>query len=406
MTSPKPMTEVKSTITNAPTRSPFNCRLPLSTSMPAFSKLNSRRRVTCFNCNIPVGYIPLSSSYLESGLAKLYKLTEGLYDVCAARSAVRSSLLERFLSMNLNSNVHNADRTDSRHRVPKKITLHSMLMQERADDSLDNRMFLPIFLSDAINIRVSRCCSTTDFKEDETDPCGIPHFFKSLGESIHRADNVNCAGCGACLGVRFRPTTMDQKLLASGRRSSRGARSFTRNSIVTLNTYADDESDYMDREFQRPSYACQPLSVNTVEEEGWITLSLERVLVEPLFGLVGLDQFSFRYVGGEMSPMFYGSIEASPLLSQNSATWMWPTRRSITDGMTSTSPRMRHNVGWNKTYYDLERVDKAVPHTLGHGDLVEATVRRLVPIYQNDESTAEQQPSSDGISTTKIKQEL
>ncbi|KAA0185380.1 hypothetical protein FBUS_05302 [Fasciolopsis buskii] len=382
-----------------PKRSPYNCRLPLSASTPAFSKLNYRRRITCFNCNLPLGYVPLSSAYLESGLSKLYRLTDNVENICEAQSVLRSTLLERYLASNLDSNVHNAEKLERRPKIQKRITFHGALMPERPDDHLDNRTFMPIFLQDAINIRVSRRCSLDDFKEDEYDPCGIPHFFKSLGENIHSADNVNCTGCEACLGVRFRPTTPDQTLLSSSKRSSRGARSYTRNSTTTQNTFTDDESDNMDREFQRGIFVHHTLSANAAEDMGWITLSLERVLVEPLFGLVGLDQFSFRYIGGEMSPIFYSSIETSSLFSQNSATWMWPARRSSAGGLTSINQRLYQNLGWNKTYYDLERIDKTVPYTLGHGDLVKATVRRLIPVYPIDEPPKEQQKISDGKST-------
>ncbi|OON18918.1 hypothetical protein X801_05220 [Opisthorchis viverrini] len=197
-------------------------------------------------------------------------------------------------------------------------------------------------------------------------------FLDGVRENV---EEVKCSGCDSTVGVRFVPVSFDKTLPPS---QNLGTVQRTNCRQKTLSF----EEEY-DKSNNPPSTSDNPQAFwDRAEREGWISLSLECVDIEPLFGLVGLDQFSIRYEGGEMSPLFYHSIESDVLFSQNSATWMVPARR--TKGGRYVAAHSDYQVtGWDKVYYDLEHVDKAIPNTLGHGDMIQATVRRLCPIYSS-----------------------
>ncbi|KAF7259214.1 hypothetical protein EG68_03639 [Paragonimus skrjabini miyazakii] len=374
--------------------------------MPAYSKLNRRRRITCRVCGLPFGYVPLSAAYLEANLQFLYSLIEeaenektniescGQSDAKSEQPSDVASTAPTQYPIMFHLNKNNVDKVEFRARLSKRSVTQLHTAQSRASNILDSRLFMVMFMPDAINIRIRKRC---DFDHGQTKVegrCGIAYHFKFPGEIFQIADAVLCAGCDRCVGVRFEPHQPGNTWIpTSSWRSSRVSTPQERGFPIQRTAFSEDVSENIDKTTRLlgSNIYEDEIALNSVEIEGWIALSLECVDVEPLFGLIGLEQFSIRYEGGEMSPNFYRSIEASNLLSQNSATWMIPARRVRSEKLQNSGRVTNPPVtGWGKTYYDLERSSKVIPHTLGHVDLVEATVRRLYPIYPLERSTAQQ----------------
>ncbi|KAF6775016.1 hypothetical protein AHF37_06089 [Paragonimus kellicotti] len=378
--------------------------------MPAYSKLNRRRRVTCRVCGLPFGYVPLSAAYLEANLQFLYFLIEeaekervanescGQSDAKSDRQSEVASTAPIQYPVMFHLNKNNVDKVEFRARFSKRSATQLHMTQLRASNILDSRLFMAMFMPDAINIRIRKRCDFDHGQTKTEDRCGIAYHFKFPGEIFQIADAVICAGCDRCVGVRFEPHQPGNTWIpTSSWRSSRVSTPKERGFPTRRTAVSDDASENIDKTTRLlgSNIYEDEIVLNSVETEGWIALSLECVDVEPLFGLVGLEQFSIRYEGGEMSPDFYRSIEASHLLSQNSATWMVPARRIRSEKLQNSGRVTNLPVaGWGKTYYDLERLSKVVPHTLGHGDLVEATVRRLCPIYPLEPPNAQQREDS------------
>ncbi|TGZ61600.1 hypothetical protein CRM22_007905 [Opisthorchis felineus] len=361
--------------------------LPLSTTMPAYSKLNKRRRVTCRKCGLPFGYVPLSCAYLEADLAFLYdmirkkKQSESgnqLNENNEVESERRITREKTLLATNEQAQEYalKARELEEKPKTAKRFTVQIPALPYTSEESADERMFLSMFMPDCINVRVNPRCGDPQIEED--GPCGILYRFKFLDGVRENAEEVKCSGCDSTIGVRFEPASFDKAFPAGSLRSSQNLGIIQKTNCRQKMPSFEEESD---KSNNPPSTSDNPQAFwDRAEREGWISLSLECVDIEPLFGLVGLDQFSIRYEGGEMSPLFYHSIESDVLFSQNSATWMVPARR--TKGGRHVAAHPDHQVtGWDKVYYDLEHIDKAVPNTLGHGDMVQATVRRLCPIY-------------------------
>ncbi|KAG5441272.1 hypothetical protein CSKR_202129 [Clonorchis sinensis] len=367
--------------------------LPLSTTMPAYSKLNKRRRVTCRKCGLPFGYVPLSCAYLEADLAFLYdKIRKKKQAESGNQSnennevefAGRATGEKTLLASNEQAQAcaREAHEMEEKPKTAKRFTVQTLALSSTSEEPADERMFLSMFLPDCINIRVNPRCSDPQIEAD--GPCAILYRFKFLDGVRENAEVVKCSGCDSTVGVRFEPVTFDMAFPAGSLRSSQNLGIIQRTYCRQKTLSFEEESD---RSNNPPSTSDNTYAFwDRAEREGWISLSLECVDIEPLFGLVGLDQFSIRYEGGEMSPLFYHSIESDVLFSQNSATWMVPARR-IKGGRYVAGHSDYQVTGWDKVYYDLEHIDKAVPNTLGHGDMVQATVRRLCPIYPPSKPT-------------------
>ncbi|KAF5405616.1 hypothetical protein PHET_00856 [Paragonimus heterotremus] len=365
--------------------------------MPAYSKLNRRRRVTCRVCGLPFGYVPLSAAYLEANLQFLYSLIKeaekektttescGQSDAKSHQPSDVASTAPTQYPIMFHLNKNNVDKVEFRARFSKRSATQLHTPQLWASNNLDSRLFMVMFMPDAINIRIRKRCDFDQGKTMAEGRCGIAYNFKFPGEIFQIADAVVCGGCDRCVGVRFEPHQPGNTWIpTSSWRSSRVSTPQGRGFPIQRTAFSEDASENIDKTTRLlgSNVYEDEIALNSVEIEGWIALSLECVDVEPLFGLVGLEQFSIRYEGGEMSSNFYRSIEASHLLSQNSATWMIPARRVRPEKLQNSGRVANPPVtGWGKTYYDLERSSKVVPHTLSHGDLVEATVRSLCPIY-------------------------
>ncbi|CAL8068449.1 unnamed protein product [Calicophoron daubneyi] len=374
---------------------PTKCSLPLSTSMPAYSKVNRRRRVTCNLCGLPLGYVPLSAVYLEAELAELYEINKKRVKKCATGEGVplASDKPEPTTHSTNERNESNVDYFNPGQKICRRVIVRCDEYTNEPHRGYDNRLFLSMFLPDCMNVRVTPRCETNQKdKEEQTagepdDLCGIPYMFRFLGGSIQAADEVHCAGCNSCLGVRFYPNMHTGDIPFTSWRSSKFARTLNLHSPNTPAIAEEEDQSSSGRRRTVVTTSFDNLytrSRSVAEEEGWITLSLEQVAIEPLFSLVGLDQFSIRYTGGEMAATFYRSIEANSLYSQNSATWMLPTRRTRSQRVSKSIQGVKQEQSWDKIYYDLQRIDKTVPNTLGHGDLVQGTIRRLIPVYPTE----------------------
>ncbi|CAH8867441.1 unnamed protein product [Trichobilharzia szidati] len=300
---------------------------------------------------------------------------------------------------NNNSNDNNNNNNNQNRILRENLNVHET----------DNRYFMAIFLQDAINIHVkprsrSRsndsmfnsevCLNQRSNPErnkriqdnlDEALIAELPYIFKLNDKIHHAACNVICAGCNTVIGVRYVPRAdhigmKPASLLLKEYIKERNAT--TDNPIDTTspsipNITNMNSSDFKEStSYDLPEWGCEIPSVKP-EDDGWITISLQRVSIQPLFSLIGLDQYSIRYQGGELMPRHYHSIESSNEFSQNSDTWMYPTRRI------DKSCRLgkHREIGWNKTFYDLERLDKTVPYSMVYGDLITGTIRRLYDIY-------------------------
>ncbi|CAH8654312.1 unnamed protein product [Dicrocoelium dendriticum] len=356
--------------------------------MPAYSKLNKKRRVTCRFCNLPFGYVPLSAIPVEANLTFLYKMLQEKQQECSTDTNVNSYDEAEQAVKEMKDDLINTETHNQVVRTPKQFLSPTRITRVEEPNSVDSRKFLAIFLPDAINVIIKRRCN--EVRENHrkqssrysSPECNLPYSFKFPGDDLHLMDTVICAGCGSTVGVRFDLHPSQVALPTSTWRSSRMARNDMKSESLDEPVHQDDV-DNMDNTTNQTSnfISASETILHRAKEEGWISLSLECVDIEPLFGLVGLDQFSIRYQGGEMYPNFYCSIESSPLFSQNSATWMVPARRIKPRRAIDTSHVTHHLTNWDKTYYELERSDKLIPFTLGHGDLVEATVRRLDALY-------------------------
>lgn len=349
------MLQMQHDLDRLPTKTP----VPLSISMPAYSKLSHRRRITCRQCGLPFGYVPLGASKLEAQIARMYEVNQMKLLAKYSRDALNTCTSTKHISDSANVSAMNEA------------------------NAVDDREFLAMFMADAINIRTTKRC--VDVQEDNgcTKPveCELPSMFLFHADTIRTADNVYCVGCDTCIGVRFQPICTGPKVCNENRtHCSQYAHRKRVKSVLSSSIPFSEDEDFIDHVKQSedcPMWG-KSLDQGTIQDQGWVSIAIECVRIEPLFGLVGIEQFSIRYEGGEMMPMLHRSIESSPLLSQNSAAWMIPARRSKTARLFDTSKIIQT---WSKSFYDLEVDSKALPYTLNHGDLVDASVRRICPIY-------------------------
>ncbi|VDP97557.1 unnamed protein product [Trichobilharzia regenti] len=388
---------------------PIQCPLPISTTMPSYSKLNHRRRITCNICGLPFGYVTMSTAYIESNLNKLYEINKEIIrhfiipgmDNNTTEMTIEQKQRLVYEHLKTEQNVNNNSNDNSHSNNQNRILRENLNVHET-----DNRYFMAIFLQDAINIHVkprsSRSRSNDSIlssevclnqrsnvernkqiqdKIDEAFIPVLPHILQLNDKIHHAACNVLCAGCNTVIGVRYIPRAnhIGMKPASLLLKEYIKERNATTHNATDTNPYITNmnSSDFKEfTSYDLPEWGCEIPSV-TSEDDGWITISLQCVSIQPLFSLIGLDQFSIRYQGVELMPRHYHSIESSNEFSQNSETWMYPTRRI------DKSCRLgkHREVGWSKTFYDLERLDKTVPYSMVYGDLITGTIRRLYDIY-------------------------
>ncbi|VDK21255.1 unnamed protein product [Taenia asiatica] len=138
-----------------------------------------------------------------------------------------------------------------------------------------------------INVSLTPCQQTTCESSDTVDPY-LTWIIEDMGKNTFTADKVVCDGCKSSLGAR-------------------------------ITSYERNKGDLEEQ-------ACDP-PPKREERFHWFSFSLERIKVEPLFGLVGLRELSSWYHGGERFFHSFQAIEDSGELSNSSRTWMRPHER-------------------------------------------------------------------------------
>ncbi|KAM7534150.1 hypothetical protein Aperf_G00000105096 [Anoplocephala perfoliata] len=247
---------------------------PFSSSLPAFTAINRRRRVTCKNCHLPVGYVDIGLTHLE---------------------AMRCGKVQKY-------------RTSS-------------------DDPSLESITIPCPINVSLTSKRLGPCKTLGSEN---------HFMtwivEDSGGNALNVDEIICDGCGSSLGARVTP-------------------------LKQTSPSTEEES-------------CE--SVKEQEEKShWYRLSLERVEIEPFFGIVGLRELSTIYYGGERYFSEIEAIEDSDVYSNNSASWMRPHER--VDRKNSRQGEISRNA-WPLLLMDLVRVSELPEGTLGHLGLKKQTL--------------------------------
>ncbi|KAL7055092.1 hypothetical protein AAHC03_024340 [Spirometra sp. Aus1] len=118
---------------------------PLSTEFPAFSALNKRRRVTCRQCNTPIGYLKLDLCHIDA------------YRSEAGRAARKT---------------------------------------------MDDRLFGAIYISDPVNVHVRRIKAAGKKLSGQQLPFGADVLENLQGQN-REAEQAVCDECDTCIGVRI-----------------------------------------------------------------------------------------------------------------------------------------------------------------------------------------------------------
>ncbi|KAH9285169.1 hypothetical protein ECG_03391 [Echinococcus granulosus] len=242
--------------------------LPFSTSFPAFTALNRRRRVTCKLCHLPIGYVDIGMTHLEATRCQ------------KASDCKIASEDGKYASVSI--------------ACPINVSLNS---------------------------RPAAACESSDAMD-----AYLTWIMEDVNKNTFAADKVICDGCKSSLGARIT--------------------SFERN-------HGEQETGDCDPPTERE------------ERCHWFTFSLDRINVEPLFGLVGLRELSSWYRGGERFFHRIQAIEDSGDLSNNSRTWLRPHERVE---QSSNLDKEVANETWPFLLMDLVRASELPQGTLDHLD--------------------------------------
>ncbi|VDD75730.1 unnamed protein product [Mesocestoides corti] len=158
------------------------------------------------------------------------------------------------------------------------------------------------------------------------------------------ADEIICDGCGACLGARIADFVEKKD---------------------------GDEGDWRDVD-------CGVVPKRE-KRSWWFSFSKDNVDIEPLFGLVGMEELSLWYCGGERYFHEFVPIEESDEYSSNSDTWFKPCDRiehhSELDKEVANEP-------WPLFYQDLVRASELPEGTLGHLSGIELAQRDTADAFE------------------------
>lgn len=234
---------------------------PFSTSFPAFTALNRRRRVTCKFCALPIGYVDIGMTHLE---------------------AIRC---------------------------------------QKASDcriASEDSKYESVCIAGPINVSLAPRQEATCESSHTVDPY-LTWIIEDADKNTFTADKVICDGCKSSLGAK-------------------------------ITSYERNKNDL-------EAQACDP-PPKREERCHWFSFSLDRINVEPLFGLVGLRELSAWYHGGERFFHSFQAIENSSVLSNSSRTWMRPHERVV---QTDNLDKEVANEAWPFLLMDLVRANE-LPH--------------------------------------------
>ena len=228
-------------------------------------------------------------------------------------------------------------------------------VSEACHTTSDDKRFQSISIPRPINVslnprRIGSCDSSEDGNKFMT------WIMENAAGNTFNADEVICDGCGSSLGAKI--TSFERKPGS-----------------------LDATECEISGELEDGSY--------------WYSFALDRVNIEPFFGLVGLRELSSWYYGGERFSHEFQAIEDSEEWSNDSRTWLRPYQRVKSAKMPNQE---LINGAWPFFQMDLVRASELPEGTLGHVDgktmayldNLDAFKRKPVDLGVGDDSIATQ----------------